>query len=313
MRLLNNVWVFADKASPLAELCAGGRQLGEKVTAVVLGSEESAQQAIKGGADHVYWLGSKAEDKMLEEYTCTIAGLLAKHRPELLLVNASKRTKVVAGRLAAILGTSVITNAIEFQTGEDNGDLQISHMVYGGLAVRSEKPLSEIAIATVGNGVFKAETDSNREGIIAEAPFVEDGCKLRLLESRAKDTESVNLASAARVVGVGRGIGKQEGLAMVYELAKQFRAEVACTRPVAEEEKWMSPERYIGVSGAMIKPDMYIALGISGQIQHMTGAKGARVIIAVNKDMNAPIFEQADYGLVGDIYKVVPALMKNQF
>jgi len=313
MGLLKNVWVFADKASPLAELCAGGRQLGEKVTAVVLGTEESAQQAIKRGADQVYWLGSKAEDKMFEDYTCTIAGLLAKHRPELLLVNASKRTKVVAGRLAAILGASVITNAIEFRTGEHNGDLQVSHIVYGGLAVRLEKPLSDIAIATVGNGVFRAETDSNRQGSIIEPPFVEDSCKLRLLESRVKDTESVNLASAARVVGVGRGIGKQEGLAMVYELAKKLKAEVACTRPVAEEEKWMSPERYIGVSGAMIKPDMYLALGISGQIQHMTGAKGARVIIAVNKDINAPIFEQADYGLVGDMYKVVPALMKNQF
>jgi Electron transfer flavoprotein, alpha subunit len=313
MRLLNNVWVFADKTSSLAGLCAGGRQLGEKVTAIVLGAEEEARQAVNWGADQVYWLGPKAADKMLEDYTCTIAALLERHRPELLLINASKRNKVVAGRLAAILGTSVVTDAMQFMISEDIGALEISHIVYGGLAVRIEHPLSDIAIATVGNGVFIAENDSKRQGNIIAAPFVEDNCQLKLLECRVKDTESVDLPSAARVVSVGRGIGKEEGLEMVYELAKHLKAEVACTRPVAEEEKWMSPERYIGVSGAMIKPDMYLALGISGQIQHMTGVNGARVIIAVNKDLTAPIFEQSDYGLVGDLYKVVPALIKNQF
>jgi electron transfer flavoprotein alpha subunit len=165
----------------------------------------------------------------------------------------------------------------------------------------------------VGNGVFKAAADgSNRQGTVTEVPWVEDGCRLKLLERRARDTEPVDLAAAARVVGVGRGIGKEEGLAMVYALARQLKAEVACTRPLAEGEKWMSPERYIGVSGTMIKPDMYLALGISGQIQHMTGVNKARVIIAVNKDINAPIFEQSDYGLVGDLYKIIPALLKSR-
>jgi electron transfer flavoprotein alpha subunit len=312
MRRLKNIWVFADKASSLAELCAGGRQLGENVAAVVLGGEETARQAIEQGADQVYWLGLKAEDKMLEDYTRTIAGLLEKHRPELFLLNAGRRTKVVAGRLAALFATSAITDAMQFVIGE-NGDLQIARLVYGGLAIRLEKPLSAMAIATVGNGVFKAAADgSNRQGTVTEVPWVEDGCRLKLLERRARDTEPVDLAAAARVVGVGRGIGKEEGLAMVYALARQLKAEVACTRPLAEGEKWMSPERYIGVSGTMIKPDMYLALGISGQIQHMTGVNKARVIIAVNKDINAPIFEQSDYGLVGDLYKIIPALLKSR-
>lgn len=312
MKRLNNVWVFADKASSLAELCAGGRQMGEKVSAVVLGSEGMAHQAIEWGADQVYWLGPKAEDKMQEDYTRTIADLMERHQPQLLLVNASKRNKVVAGRLAAIFGTSVITDAMQFLIYGNGGDLQVSHIVYGGLAIRLEKPSSDITIATVGKGVFKAETDNSRLGTIIEIPSVEDNCKFKLLECQPRDTESVELGYAAKVVGVGRGIKKKEDLGMVYELARKLKAEVACSRPMAEGEKWMSPERYIGVSGAMIKPDLYLALGISGQVQHMAGINGARIIVAVNKDINAPIFQQADYGLVGDIYKVVPALINNQ-
>ncbi len=313
MRRLNDVWVFADKASSLAELCAGGRQLGEKVSALVLGTEETAQQAISWGADQVFWLGAQAEDRMLEDYTRTIADLMEKHRPQLLIINASKRNKVIAGRLAAIFGTSAVTDAIQFMVYENGGELQVSHMVYGGLAIRFEKPLSDIVIATVGKGMFKAETDNSRSGTIIAAPFREDGCKLKVRECRPRDTESVDLGSAARVVGVGRGIKQKADLLMVHELARKLKAEVACSRPVAEGEKWMSPERYIGVSGAMIKPDMYLALGISGQVQHMAGINGARIIVAVNKDINAPIFQQADYGLVGDLYKVIPALTNNQF
>ena len=119
----------------------------------------------------------------------------------------------------------------------------------------------------------------------------------------------MDLSKAKRVVGVGRGLAAQDDLKMVHELAAVLNAEVGCSRPIAEGENWMERERYIGVSGVLLKSDLYLTLGISGQIQHMVGGNGAKVIVAINKDKNAPNFNYADYGLVGDIYKVVPALI----
>jgi electron transfer flavoprotein alpha subunit len=124
--------VFAEKNSALAQLCAGGRQLGEEVSAVVLGSQEEAEKAIAYGADQVYWLGPQKEDKMLEDYTLTISELLKKESPDLLMLQPTKRGKHMAGRLAASLGTSVIVDAYEIEITEST--VQIEHMVYGGAA-----------------------------------------------------------------------------------------------------------------------------------------------------------------------------------
>ena len=118
----------------------------------------------------------------------------------------------------------------------------------------------------------------------------------------------MNLAAARRVVSVGRGVAAQEDLALVDELAAALEAEVGCTRPVAEGSGWMARERYIGVSGALLKPDLFVAVGLSGQIQHMVGANSAKTIVAVNKDKNAPVFKQCDYGIVADLYEVLPKL-----
>lgn len=126
--------------------------------------------------------------------------------------------------------------------------------------------------------------------------------------SQAKQSNTVDLDKAKRVVSVGRGIGNKENIALVSALCQAIGAELACSRPVAENEKWMEHERYVGISNLMIKPDLYLAVGISGQIQHMVGANGAQTIVAINKDKNAPIFQYADYGIVGDLFKVLPAL-----
>ena len=118
----------------------------------------------------------------------------------------------------------------------------------------------------------------------------------------------MDLSKAKRVVGVGRGLAAQDDLKMVHELAAVLNAEVGCSRPIAEGENWMERERYIGVSGVLLKSDLYLTLGISGQIQHMVGANASQTIFAINKDKNAPIFQYADYGIVGDAVKILPAL-----
>ncbi|MCL1848011.1 MAG: FAD-binding protein, partial [Coriobacteriia bacterium] len=115
-------------------------------------------------------------------------------------------------------------------------------------------------------------------------------------------------AAASRVVGGGRGFGAEADLGLARDLAAALGAELACSRPITESENWMARERYIGVSGAVIKPELYFAVGISGQIQHMVGVSQARTIVAINKDKNAPVFKHADVGIVGDLYDLLPAL-----
>jgi electron transfer flavoprotein alpha subunit len=241
---------------------------------------------------------------MVEDYTDTIAALLQKETPDLLLVESTKRCKVIAGRVAAIIGASVITDVMEFTPG-----MEASRMVYGGVAVRKEKAAAATAIAMVGSGVLESCSGAASQGVVETLAFVEPGVRIKTISKEQKPKVCVDLPSAKRVVGVGRGIVKEEDLAMIRQLADAIGGEVGCTRPIAEAERWMPKETYVGVSGLMLAPEVYIALGISGQVQHTVGVNRSKVVIAINKDKNAPIFKQADYGIVGDLYKVVPAMI----
>lgn len=307
MSLLKKVFIFSEKLSALAELAAGGRQLGEFVAAIVAGPRAEAEAAAKV-ADQVFWLGEQDASGLLEDFTPAIACLLQAEKPELLLIRATQRGRVIAGRLAAITGTSVMTDILALSAQADG--IAGVRRIFGGAAERSETGVAGTVIATVGAGVFEAaKEDEPRPGVITPVEPVNHETKMKRLETRPRAGESVNLSAAKRVVAIGRGIEKQENIKQVQELAALLEAELGCTRPVAEGEKWLARERYIGVSGVMLKPDLYLALGLSGQIQHMVGVNQARVTLAVNKDKNAPIFKQVDYGIVGDLQKVVPVLI----
>lgn len=309
MSEIKSVWVLAETPAALAQLCAGGRQLGEEVAAVVLGTKEEAEKAIQLGADKTYWLGEPKPENILEDYVETIADLLQKESPNLMLIQPSKRGKLIAGRLAAGLGTSVLVDANELTAAD--GSIQARHMVYGGAAFRTEKALTGTTIATVGTGVFSAlPEDADRQGEVVALKYIEPANKIKVINKKVKEGASVNLNVAKRVVAIGRGIANQEDIKMVEELAGLMGAEVGCSRPIAEGVNWLPRERYIGVSGVMLKPDLYLTIGISGQVQHMVGANQAKVIVSVNKDKTAPIFKQSDYGIVGDLYKILPQLIE---
>lgn len=304
---LNKVFVFSEDITAFSELVSGAGQLGSEVAALTVGTKEEAGRVAQYGVK-TYWLGNHADDIPVENYTSAIAGVIRQERPNLILMKGTRRGKLIAGRLGVILKAGVVPDAIAFDV-EDEGCLTVQRLVYGGTAVQTEKPVSDMAIALVGSGLFDAAQARGSAEIVA----IEDvriETRITRVETCSKKGEAVDLGLAKRVVSIGRGLAKQEDLAMVEDLASAIGAELACSRPIAEGEKWMPTERYIGVSGAMIKPDIYIALGISGQIQHMVGVNRARTIVAVNKDENAPIFNYADYGLVGDLYKVLPELTK---
>ncbi|MHB8074760.1 electron transfer flavoprotein subunit alpha/FixB family protein [Desulfosporosinus fructosivorans] len=293
------IWVFAEKYTALNELCRGARQLGERVEGIIVGSPEGVISADK------VWSIPAQEGAMLEDYTESIVALVEKEKPELLLVAPTKRGKLIAGRLAAMLGASVSTDVMKLtQDGE------AKRMVYGGTAVRREKATTPTAIVMVGPGVLVVSAEAaTSQAEVATVDFIEPTTKMKVISKEQKPKVTVDLPSAKRVVGVGRGIALAEDIAMARQLAEAIGGEVGCSRPIAEGEKWMPKETYIGVSGLMLAPEVYFALGISGQVQHMVGINRSKVVIAINKDKNAPIFKQADYGIVGDLYKIVPALL----
>ncbi|MEA1960081.1 MAG: FAD-binding protein [Bacillota bacterium] len=305
---VNNVWVITDDQKAVGELCGGGRQLGDQVSVVLFGDQNEAQEAIASGADQVYLFGQPGNSVMIEAYSKSIAELLRAEKADLVMVYSSVRGKLMAGRIASGLATSALSNVSEL-TVED-GSIIAKHMVYGGAAIRTEKALSDTVVVTVGTGVFEEmPKDVTRQGKVTEVNPGVDNTGIRVLETRPKQGEAVNLSAAKRVVGVGRGFAAKEDLKMAEEFAALIGAELGCSRPIAEGEKWMSKERYIGVSGVFLKTDIYISLGISGQIQHMVGVNQAKTLVAINKDKNAPVFKQADIGLVGDIYNVLPQIV----
>ncbi|WP_272538990.1 FAD-binding protein [Providencia sp. PROV197] len=307
MSKLSTVWVFSDMASRLPELIGGALTLGEQVNVLAL-DEAQSSQAFQLGATQVFQLTGKPDDRILEDYADTIVATIKQHGDKgLLLLPNTRRGKLLAARLGARLQAAVSNDAASIAIEADKA--VIKHMVYGGLAFGQETLNSIFSIATVTTGTFEAAAnDASRSGTAQTAQWVEPKQSVVRTSVQKKAGNSVELDKARLVVSVGRGIGSQENIAIAKTLADAIGAEIACSRPVAENEKWMEHERYVGISNLMLKPELYLAVGISGQIQHMVGANGAQTIVAINKDKNAPIFQFADYGIVGDLFKILPAL-----
>jgi electron transfer flavoprotein alpha subunit len=301
------IWVFSDMASRYPELLAAAASVGSEINALIIGSDEVAAKILSQGAGSVTLLPVD-DSRMVEDYAPTIAKYVTDGgTPAVVLISATKRGKAVAAKLGVALNAGVVNEVTSLKLAD--GGVVVSHVVLGGLARGTEQVTSPVAVITMGNGAFEPlPEDTSRTGSVTKAEFVEPPFRIQCVERRAKQASSVDLAKARRIVSVGRGLKAQADLAMVHELASVLDAEVGCSRPIAEGENWLERERYVGITGVQVKADVYLALGISGQIQHMVGANGSKTIFAVNKDKNAPIFQFADYGLVGDIYKVVPAM-----
>jgi electron transfer flavoprotein alpha subunit len=305
-------WVFSEKSGLQAELIANALELAKAesaiVAALVIGNRDAVDQAFFQGAQKVYSFGEKSGDLLLDDYVPSFTALTKQKQPAVIMIGASRQGKAIAGRLGAALDISVITDAKYFN--QSDGSIEITHLIFGGGAVRVEKANTKTMIMTQGNGIVDALPASQAAvGEVESVSFVQPAWKVTLVERKPKPPSSVNLAVAKTVVCAGRGIAKKEDLDMIFELADLLGGEVAATRPLTEGLDWLPRERYIGVSGATVKPDLYLSAGVSGQAQHTVGITDSRVIVAIDKDKDAPIFPQSDYGIVGDLYQIIPLLI----
>ena len=302
---LNKAFVFSADPDALSGLCSGANVLAETSVAAVLGARAQAE-ALLPMADKVIWLGEKAEGEIVENYVTAIEQAVKAEAPQLLLLSGGTRDRCLAAKLAVRLDAGVVTDASGVAVCED-GKVQVRRNVYGGAAEATVKGEHALTIVIAPAGLFE-ELPAAQPGVLVEAAASAEDTGIRLVSVAAKQEEAVNIGAAKRVIGVGRGLGSQENLAAVEALGAKLGAEIGCTRPIAEEEHWLARNRYIGVSGVSIRPALYMALGVSGQVQHMVGVSEARLIVAINKDAKAPIFQNCDIGLVADMNKVVPQL-----
>lgn len=300
-------WIVGESAESYAALAAVGHRLAESVEAVCFG-EEAADAAKTAGVDSVQAI-SLGDGCLMEDGIGVLVDLAAQHGPDAVLFATTRRMRLAAACLAASQGTCAVNDATSVEVADD-GAVVAQHMVYGGSAQRVERVAGSMAVVLLSEGLLANEPvlEAAGEAPVQTVAAEPSASGLTLKGTSPRQVESVNLAAARAVVSIGRGIEKQEDLAMIDDLARALGAEVGCTRPIAEGLNWLSRERYIGVSGATVKPNVFVAVGLSGQVQHMVGATGATTIIAINKDKNAPIFKYADYGVVADYAAVVPQL-----
>jgi electron transfer flavoprotein alpha subunit len=305
--------VYSEKTETARELVAGGREIAEAlglgVSAVALGpgAGAAASELAAAGADTVY----VSEDAALEGWPAdTVAAALlqivAVAGATVVLVGSTRRGKETAPRLAQKLGAGCVSDVNALAV--EDGDLVAARYAFGGATVAREKVATPVKVFAVMPKTFSAEGVTAGAGRV-ESPSLTLESRVTVVGRRAKEGDHVNLDAAPLIVGVGRGFSAREDLALGDELAGALGAVVGCTKSLADFE-WLGEDRIIGLSGAKTAPDLYLGVGISGQIQHTVGVAGAKLIAAVNKDKEAPIFAMADYGLVGDLYEVVPALVE---
>ena len=256
------------------------------------------------------------EHDLLEKYTpdgysLALKQVLASSAAELVLLPHTYQVRDFAPKLAASIGKGMVGDCIAYRY--DGGKLIFVRQMFQGrtaadVAFEGAAPW----IASFQAGAFRADQIAPREG--GKAPVKPVSVDLKPEQIRTKPLElfreakqAVDLTQAPLLVAIGRGIKAPENIPMAEKLAKALGAEMAASRPICDEG-WLPMERQIGSSGQTVAPKLYLALGISGAIQHVVGMKGSRTIVAINKDQNAPIFEVADYGIVGDLFEIVPAL-----
>lgn len=313
---VNTTWVFVEEqdgrpAAISLELLTKARTFGGELCAVLLGkgSEDVFAELGRHGATRVYHL-TPGEQLPTAAAAAALAELVISHAPDLLLFGLTSTDRDVAGRLSARLAKPVISNAVDI--GVDGDQVTVTNEIFGGTrlvdtAFRAGPPF--LVIARPKSFAPEPGADATPEVIPVDLPDVGQAGAAVVTGRHVEEREGPQLEDAAIVVSAGRGMGSADQLAVVDELAGLLGAAVGATRAIVDAD-WVPYSRQVGQTGKTVKPDVYIACALSGAMQHLVGMKDSKLIIAINKDEEAPIFGVSDLGVVGDVHKVLPKLVE---
>ena len=311
------VFVFSENREVSFELLAKGRELANdlnaKLAAILLGHDirGQAKELIAYGADSVYVVDDPSlADFYVEAYTDAVVGIVTRYRPEVLLIGSTKRGRELAPRVATRLKVGCAPDCTNLSIDKEKRQLIAERPAVAAMVIATETFRTKPQIATVPPRVFeKIQKDEARRGDVIEAKVEIGKVEKQIVERRAKEIRGIKIEDAEWITSGGPGFRKKEDFRLLEELASLTGATVGCSRPIAADLKWLPEDHWVGLSGHKVKPKLYVATGISGQVQHLAGMRDSKIIVAINKDKDAPIFKVADYGIVGDLYQILPALI----
>jgi electron transfer flavoprotein alpha subunit len=296
------------------EVVTAAQQAGAAVKVAVLGADVGNPAAELAAADVAEVITVEAPELAsytADGYVLALAALLEQESPSHVFLAHTYQTRDFAPALAARLGRALVTDVTAFEAKGDG--LAFVRPVFQGkltAEIETSGPAPHLVTFQIGAYRGDAAARGSAPAPVRGAAIAIDAARIRQKpEAPFKEAkQAIDLSQAERIVAVGRGIKSQEHLALAQQLAHAMGAEIAASRPICDSG-WLPMDRQIGSSGQTVAPKLYVALGISGAIQHLVGMKGSRTIVAINKDAEAPIFEIADYGIVGDLFEVVPAMV----
>lgn len=276
------------------------REIAESVAAlVVVGS--TGQASTVTGADSTTAITGDAL-AVAETLAAAVADVVRSGDHSIVILPASQRFREVAPILAGRLSAACVTDVTGARRAD--GEVVVERLVYGGVAIASVRLQRPLGVLTAKAAAQAIEAGSPMP---ATAVVGDDDPRKRLVSSVANE-QTGDLSSALRIVSFGRGLRTRDDVALVEELAAVLDAQVGCSRPIVDDLRWLDLSHQVGLTGTTVQPELYLALGISGQIQHLVGMRDSKMIVAVNTDPGAPIFEAADLAVVGDLYEIVPRL-----
>jgi electron transfer flavoprotein alpha subunit len=309
---MTNILAYSDSADSCLELVTLGTKLGGTVTAAILGNGDLSAQSKKlsvSGVSTIYEVSHASLENLLAGPAVdALESISKKINPDVVLISSTKKGKELAGRLAARLKIACISDAMKLESRGNS--FSADRLVWGGNAIASVSSKGAAVVTIPLRGYERASGTSN-PSVVKLDDFSPKPTRVTVVGKKEKPKGQVSIKDAEIIVSAGRGFKKKEDLAMLEELAKVINAVVGASRPLTSDLGWVSEDRQVGLSGTTVKPKVYFAVGISGQIQHLTGMRESKVIVAINTDKNAPIFQECDYGIVGDLYAVVPELTKD--
>lgn len=322
----NGVWVIGEqregKINPVTiELIGEGRkladQLGKELAVVIAGYEveKEVKELLHYSVDKVYYINDPIlKDFTTDGYAISIANLIERKKPEVVLVGATSIGRDIAPRIAGKVGTGLTADCTKLEIDSTDNKLLQTRPAFGGnLMATIVCPKNRPQMSTVRPGVMaKAVRNESETGIleVVTPELTEKMIRTRLVEILPQEKKSVNLTDARIIVSGGRGLKRAEGFELIKELADKLGAEIGASR-AAVDSGWIEHSHQVGQTGTTVRPELYIACGISGAIQHLAGMSDSKYIVAINKDAKAPIFSICDYGIVGDLYEIIPEMIES--
>lgn len=316
---LNGVWVIPETASLTDELLGAATTLADAlnlpVASIHVGDAEATEEMVfEYGADAVLIVeGEHISEGVPQTQAQAVAQAATTYEPHAILTSATPKGSELAGVLAQHLETGCVNEVVAFDPTEG----QLDRVIFGGKAISQVSVDDTPWVLTIEKGVFAPPERAQPDGETVTLDVDVSPPQKSVVEFEPFEGE-VDLSRADVIVSVGRGLEEQDDLSLIQELVDALQqshpdltVELGCSRPICDDLDWVPEERQVGLSGTIVAPQLYIAIGISGAIQHVTGIRDAEVVVAINTDQSAPIFKSADYGIVGDLYEVVPQLTKH--